>query len=231
MMTKLQVRVRLSPRPRRHGAIHSHGAAPANPLLPRGPPGSVPRFGAVWGLPAGRRGRRSRGWRGAGGGGDDGGRRRCCAAGRTGSAVRSAGWAGWAGRESIVCWNRSALPQVVGWFGRRFSQGICWRPAPPPRSFSPPSRPPPARRPISRTPWSVRVAADPPSRTARRKAVTSTVAVTIVAGDRWCAVPRGSSWQQMMIPLAPPVPTPGVIPRWVRASCHEVSVPCPATQR
>src|SRR5688500_15758678 len=31
------------------------------------------------------------------------------------------GWAGWARSHFfIVCWNRSTLPQVVGWLGREF---------------------------------------------------------------------------------------------------------------
>jgi hypothetical protein len=32
-----------------------------------------------------------------------------------------AGWSGWAASHFfIVCWNRSAFPQVVGWLGREF---------------------------------------------------------------------------------------------------------------
>ena len=31
------------------------------------------------------------------------------------------GWLGWlASHFFIVCWNRSTLPQVVGWLGREF---------------------------------------------------------------------------------------------------------------
>ena len=36
------------------------------------------------------------------------------------------GWTGWARSHFfIVCWKRSALPQVVGWLGREFFWTTC----------------------------------------------------------------------------------------------------------
>src|SRR5215211_736533 len=37
------------------------------------------------------------------------------------SSAIVAGWSGWARSHVLrVCWKRSTLPQVVGWFGREF---------------------------------------------------------------------------------------------------------------
>jgi hypothetical protein len=47
-------------------------------------------------------------------GGDEGVEEAC-------SPVMVAGWTGWASSHFfIVCWNRSTVPQVVGWLGREF---------------------------------------------------------------------------------------------------------------
>ena len=36
------------------------------------------------------------------------------------------GWTGWARSHFfMVCWNRSTLPQVVGWLGREFFWTTC----------------------------------------------------------------------------------------------------------
>ena len=40
---------------------------------------------------------------------------------RSWSSAMVLGWMGWARSHFfIVCWNRSTLPQVVGWLGREF---------------------------------------------------------------------------------------------------------------
>ena len=47
---------------------------------------------------------------------------------RAWSSAIVAGWTGWARSHFfMVCWNRSTLPQVVGWLGREFFWTMCRR--------------------------------------------------------------------------------------------------------
>ncbi len=93
------------------------------------------------------------------------------------------GCAGWARSQFfIVCWNRSTLPQVVGWFGREFFWMTCSRRSSASKALRPPL--PPARRVVKTMPLSVSVAAGTPcAATAARK-----VASTIGPLTRGCAV-------------------------------------------
>ena len=57
------------------------------------------------------------------------------------------GWTGWARSHFfIVCWNRSAFPQVVGWLGREFFWTMLRRLSSASKEFLPPWRPWPASR-------------------------------------------------------------------------------------
>jgi hypothetical protein len=82
-------------------------------------------------------------------------------------SVMVAGWLGWARSQCfIVCWNRSTLPQVVGWLGLAFCCATCRRGSSAWRALRPPL--PPARRVVNTIALSVRVDAGCRGRRPRR---------------------------------------------------------------
>ena len=85
---------------------------------------------------------------------------------------------GWAASQFLrVCWNRSTLPQVVGWLGAEFFCATCRRRSSASRALRPPL--PPARRVVNTIPLSVRVEAGVPwAATAARNAARTTGPVT-----------------------------------------------------
>ena len=80
---------------------------------------------------------------------------------RAWSSVMVAGCGSWARSHFfMVCWNRSTLPQVVGWLGREFFWVMFRRRSSFSRALRPPL--PPAKRVVKTMPLSVRVDAGIP---------------------------------------------------------------------
>ena len=86
-----------------------------------------------------------------------------------------AGWWGWARSQFfIVCWNRSTLPWVWGWFGLPFFWVMPRRRSSCSRSLRPPL--PPDRRVVKTMPLSVKVEAGTPCAAQAARKVSSTSA-------------------------------------------------------
>ena len=116
-----------------------------------------------------------------------------------------------------VCWKRSTLPQVVGWFGLLFFCTIPRRRS----SCSKPLRVPAPLRPWERRvvktmPLSVRVEAGHPCRsTAVRNACRTMVPVT-----RWWAVQARTNREWSSMKVRTSVSVPSARRTWVKSVCQ-----------